>query len=129
MWPPAGFFHHCWGSSRIVDSTTIPAHGHGGSGRSSEGRSGSPDGGDSTSRGERRGCRGGRFGIHDGGAPSAEPAAKEVVATAGAAAAEVAGAPSSSPQPAQEDVPEVVYGRHLLPSPMEVPLPRLLVKA
>jgi hypothetical protein len=26
-------------------------------------------------------------------------------------------------------VPEVVYGRHILPSPVEIPLPRLLVKA
>jgi hypothetical protein len=26
-------------------------------------------------------------------------------------------------------MPEVVYGRHLLPSQVEVPLPRLLVKA
>jgi hypothetical protein len=56
-------------------------------------------------------------------------AAEEVAATAGAAAAEVAGAPSSGPQPTQEDMPEVVYGRHLLPSQVEVPLPRLLVKA
>jgi hypothetical protein len=69
-------------------------------------------------------------------APSAEPTAEEVTAemppeaaTAGAAAAEVAGAPSSGPQPAQEEEPEVVHGRHLLPSPVEVLLPRLLVKA
>jgi hypothetical protein len=61
-------------------------------------------------------------------APSAEPAAEEAAATAGAAA-EVTGAPSTSPQPVQEDMPEVVYGRHLLPNPVEVPLPRLLVKA
>jgi hypothetical protein len=47
----------------------------------------------------------------------------------GAAAAEVAEAPSSGPQPAQEDMPEVVHGRHLLPNPVKVPLPRLLVKA
>jgi hypothetical protein len=79
------------------------------------------------------------------GAPSVEPASKEVtaetpveVATTGAAAAEVtgagdrrlnAGAPSSGPQPMQGDEPEVVHGRHFLPSPMEVPLPLLLVKA
>jgi hypothetical protein len=62
-------------------------------------------------------------------AAPAEPAAEEVVATAEAAAPKVAGAPSSGPQPAQEDMPEVVYGRHLLPSPVEIPLPRLLVKA
>jgi hypothetical protein len=48
---------------------------------------------------------------------------------AGATAVEVAEAPSSGPQSAQEDVPEVVYGRHLLPNPVKVPLPRLLVKA
>jgi hypothetical protein len=70
------------------------------------------------------------------GAPSAKPAAEEVTvetpveaATVGAAAAEVAGAPSSEPQPAQGDEPEVVHGRRLLVSPVEVPLPRLLVKA
>jgi hypothetical protein len=55
---------------------------------------------------------------------------EDVAAMARAAtAAGVAGATSSGPQPAQEDVPDVVYGRHLLPSPVEVPLPRLLVKA
>jgi hypothetical protein len=32
-------------------------------------------------------------------------------------------------QSVQGDEPEVVHGRHLLPSPVEVPLPRLLVKA
>jgi hypothetical protein len=62
-------------------------------------------------------------------APSAELAAEEAAATAEAAAAEVAEAPSSGPQPAQEDVPEVVYGRHLLPNLVKVPLPCLLVKA
>jgi hypothetical protein len=63
-------------------------------------------------------------------APSVELAAEEVAATAGApAVAEVAGAPSFNPQAAQEDMPEVVYGRHLLPNSVEVPLPRLLVKA
>jgi hypothetical protein len=44
-----------------------------------------------------------------------------------AAAPEVAEVPNSAPQPVQEE-PEVVYGRHLLLSPAEVPLPRLLVK-
>jgi hypothetical protein len=60
------------------------------------------------------------------GAPSAVPAAEDVAAetpveaaTAGAAAAEVAGAPAL----------EVVYGRYLLSSPVEVPLPWLLIKA
>jgi hypothetical protein len=62
-------------------------------------------------------------------APSTEPAVEEAAATAGAAAAaKVAGAPSTSPQPAQEDMPEVVYRGHLLLNPVEVPLPRLLVK-
>jgi hypothetical protein len=40
-----------------------------------------------------------------------------------------AGAPSSGPQSVQGDESEVVHGRHLLPSPVEVPLPYLLVKA
>jgi hypothetical protein len=62
-------------------------------------------------------------------APSAEPAVEEAAAMAEAATADVAEAPSSGPQPAQEDVPEVVYGRHLLPNPVKVPLPHLLVKA
>jgi hypothetical protein len=60
-------------------------------------------------------------------APSAEPAAEEVVATV--EAPEVEEVPSSDRQPAQGDAPELVYGRHLLPSPVEIPLPRLLVKA
>jgi hypothetical protein len=38
--------------------------------------------------------------------------------TVEAAAAEVAEAPSSNPQPAQEDTLEVVYGRCLLPKPV-----------
>jgi hypothetical protein len=46
-----------------------------------------------------------------------------------AAAAEVAEVPSSDPQPAQEDAPEVVYGRRLLPKPVKVPFPRLMVNA
>jgi hypothetical protein len=45
-----------------------------------------------------------------------------------AAAAEVAEAPSSDPQPAQEGEPEVVYGRRLLPKPVKVPFSRLMVK-
>jgi hypothetical protein len=79
------------------------------------------------------------------GAPSLEPAAEEVTAempveapTVGTAAVEVAEAggrgpdacaPSSDPESAQGDEPEVVHGRRLLPSPVEVPFPRLLVKA
>jgi hypothetical protein len=61
-------------------------------------------------------------------APSAEPAAEEVVATVEAAAPEIAEVPSSDPQPAQEDVPKVVYRRHLLPKPVKVPFSRLMVK-
>jgi hypothetical protein len=61
-------------------------------------------------------------------APPAEPAAEEAAAAIEAAAPEVAEVPSSAPQPVQEEEPEVVYGRHLLPSPAEVPLPHLLVK-
>jgi hypothetical protein len=62
-------------------------------------------------------------------APLIEPVVEEATATVGAATAEVAVAPSSGPQPAQEDMLEVVYGRHLLSKPMKVPLPHLLVKA
>jgi hypothetical protein len=69
-------------------------------------------------------------------APSAEPAveeaaatAGEAVATAGVAAAEVAEAPNTVPQPAQEGALEVVYGRCPLPSRVKVPLPHLMVKA
>jgi hypothetical protein len=58
-------------------------------------------------------------------ARSAEPAA----ATAGVDAAEVAEAPNTVPQPAQEGAPEVVHGRCPLPSRVKVPLPRLMVKA
>jgi hypothetical protein len=57
------------------------------------------------------------------------PAAEEAVATGEAAATEVAEVPSSDPQPAQEDEPEVVYGRRLLPKLVKVPFPRLMVKA
>jgi hypothetical protein len=51
------------------------------------------------------------------------------VATVEPTAAEVAEAPGSDPQPAQEDAPEVVYGRDLLLKPVKVPFPRLMVKA
>jgi hypothetical protein len=61
-------------------------------------------------------------------APPAEMAAEEVAATAEAAAPEVVEVPSSDPQSVQEDKPEVVYGRHLLPKPVKVPLSRLMVK-
>jgi hypothetical protein len=54
----------------------------------------------------------------------AEPAVKEAVAAAEAAAPEVT---SSAPLPVQEE-PEVVYGRHLLPNLVEIPLARLLIK-
>jgi hypothetical protein len=46
-----------------------------------------------------------------------------------ATTAEVAEAPDPDPQPAQEDAPEVVYGRRLLPKPVKVRFPRLMVKA
>jgi hypothetical protein len=61
-------------------------------------------------------------------APSVEPAVEEVVATAEAAPSEVEEVPSSDPQPAQEDAPEVVYGRRLLPKPVRVPFSRLMTK-
>jgi hypothetical protein len=79
------------------------------------------------------------------GAPSPEPAAEEIAVdmpleapTAGPTAVEVAeiggrgpdaGTSNSGPQSAQGDESEVVHGRHLLLSPVEVPLPRLLIKA
>jgi hypothetical protein len=61
--------------------------------------------------------------------PSTGPAAEEAVATVEAVTVEVTEAPSSDPQPTQEDVPEVVYGRRLLPKPVKVPLSHLMVKA
>jgi hypothetical protein len=62
-------------------------------------------------------------------APSAELAMEGVAAIEGAATAELAGAPGSGPQPLKGDEPEVVHGRRLLSSSVEVPLPRLLVRA
>jgi hypothetical protein len=61
--------------------------------------------------------------------PTTGPAVEEAAATVEATTAEVAEAPSSDLQPAQEDMPEVVYGRRLLPKPVKVPFPRLMVKA
>ncbi|XP_025822302.1 keratin, type I cytoskeletal 9-like [Panicum hallii] len=65
--PPAGFFHHRWGAGGNGGSTTIPAHGRGGSGRSFGGRGHTPDRGDPSSRSGRRDYRGGCLGIHEGG--------------------------------------------------------------
>jgi hypothetical protein len=61
--------------------------------------------------------------------PSIGPAAEEAAATVEAATAEIAEAPGSDPQPAQEDEPQVVHGRRLLPKLVKVPFPRLMVKA
>jgi hypothetical protein len=61
-------------------------------------------------------------------APPAELTAEEAAAATEAAVPEVTEVPSSAPQPVQEEELEVVYGRHLLPSPAEVPLPHLLIK-
>jgi hypothetical protein len=61
-------------------------------------------------------------------APRAEPAVEKVAAMVEAAAPEVEEVPSSDPQPAQEDAPEVVYGRRLLPKPVRVPFSRLMTK-
>jgi hypothetical protein len=59
-------------------------------------------------------------------APEAtEAAAPEVAETV---APEVAEGSSSAAPPAEEEEPEVVLGRHLLPSTAEVPLPRLIAK-
>jgi hypothetical protein len=46
-----------------------------------------------------------------------------------AAAPEVAEVAYTTTPPAQEEEPEVVLGRRLLPSPAEVPLPRLFAKS
>jgi hypothetical protein len=56
-------------------------------------------------------------------------AAPEVSASEAAATPEVAEVTSTTTPPAQEEEPEVVLGRRLLPSPAEVPLPRLFTKS
>jgi hypothetical protein len=61
--------------------------------------------------------------------PSIGSAVEEAAATVEATVAEVAEAPGSDPQPAQEDAPKVVYGRRLLPKPVKVPFPLLMVKS
>jgi hypothetical protein len=61
-------------------------------------------------------------------ASPAEPVAEEAAAEVEVAAPEVAEVANTATPPAQEEESEVVYGRHLLPSPTEVPLPRLLAK-
>jgi hypothetical protein len=62
------------------------------------------------------------------GASPAEPTAEEATTAAEAPASEVAGVASTATPPSQEEEPEVVYGRYLLPRPAKVPLPRLLAK-
>ncbi|XP_025791731.1 fibrous sheath CABYR-binding protein-like [Panicum hallii] len=61
-------------------------------------------------------------------APEAAAAPLEAVPEA-AAAPEVAEVAYTTTPPAQEEEPEVVLGRRLLPSPAEVPLPRLFAKS
>jgi hypothetical protein len=63
-------------------------------------------------------------------AEAAAPEATEATAPepAEAAAPEVAEVASSTHPPAEEEEPEVVLGRYLLPSTAEVPLPRLIAK-
>jgi hypothetical protein len=72
--------------------------------------------------------------------PRAEPVAEEAATTTEAAAPEAAEVPeaaapeaaevaSTTTPPAQEQEPEVVLGRRLLPSPAEIPLPRLFAKS
>jgi hypothetical protein len=56
---------------------------------------------------------------------AAAPEAAEVPETAAPEAAEVV---STATPPAQEEEPEVVLGRRLLPSTVEIPLPRLFTK-
>jgi hypothetical protein len=73
------------------------------------------------------------------GPSPAEPAVEGAAATVEAAAPEAAEVPetlapeaaevvSTATPPAQEEEPEVVLGRRLLPSTAEIPLPRLFTK-
>jgi hypothetical protein len=77
-------------------------------------------------------------GVEAGPSP-AEPAAEGAVATAKAAAPEAAEVPetaapevaevaSTAAPPAEEEEPEVVLERRLLPNTAEIPLPRLFAK-
>jgi hypothetical protein len=62
-------------------------------------------------------------------AATAEAAAPEASEVLEAAAPEVAEVANTTTPPAQEEEPEVVLGRRLLPSPAEIPLPRLFAKS
>jgi hypothetical protein len=62
-------------------------------------------------------------------AAAAEAAAPEAAEVPEAVAPEVAEVASTTTPPAQEEEPEVVLGRRLLPSPAEIPLPRLFAKS
>ncbi|XP_025825331.1 skin secretory protein xP2-like [Panicum hallii] len=64
----------------------------------------------------------------EGAAPAAETAALETAEAAETAAPEAAEVTSAAAPPAEEEEPEVVLGRPLLPSAAEIPLPRLLAK-
>jgi hypothetical protein len=63
------------------------------------------------------------------GASPAEPAVEEAAVVVEAPAPEVTEVASTATPPAQEEEPEVVYERHLLPCLAKVPLPRLLAKS
>jgi hypothetical protein len=58
----------------------------------------------------------------------AEAAASEAAEVAETAAPEVAEVASTAAPPAEEEEPEVVLGRRLLPSTVEIPLPQLFAK-
>jgi hypothetical protein len=62
-------------------------------------------------------------------AVAAEAVAPEAAEVPEAAAPEVVEVASTITPPAQEEEPEVVLGRRLLPSPAEIPLPRLFAKS
>jgi hypothetical protein len=64
----------------------------------------------------------------EGAAATAEAAAPEAAEAAETAAPEVAEVASTAAPPAEEEEPEVVLGRRLLPSTAEIPLPRLFAK-
>jgi hypothetical protein len=58
----------------------------------------------------------------------AEAAAPETAKVAETAAPEAAEVASAATPPAEEEEPDVVLGRRLLPDTAEIPLPRLLAK-
>jgi hypothetical protein len=66
--------------------------------------------------------------VAEGVVATAEAAASEAAEAAETAAPEAAEVASAAAPPTEEEEPEVVLGRPLLPSTAEIPLPRLLAK-